>query len=301
MARQINILASHQIDQQAWDQCIRQSASGLIYATTDYLDHLADNWYGIIINGYESVLPVPFRKKFGINYCYDVPFIQQLGLFSSKYTEVDEELLKILFSTVRYGDYNFNFLNQPAKGSSVHHNYVLSLDKSYTDLEKRFSKDISFYITRSQKKGLAYQEGNIEEAMKIFRLLYQHRTPHVSKAICNRFINLAGFLSKQQKCLVRKVITQDNTICAIALLLKDERRIYNIINGIPAAGRETGANYFLFSELLKEFQQTDLIFDFEGSDIPGVKNFYKKFGAVNQPYRRLHFNHLPGWIKWLKK
>src|SRR5581483_417242 len=107
---------------QAWDKVIRQSASGLIYATTDYLDHLADNWYGIVINGYESVVPVPFRKKFGIKYCYDVPFMPQLGLFSSKYTEVDENLLNCIFSAVRYGDYNFNFLNQPARASSVHHN-----------------------------------------------------------------------------------------------------------------------------------------------------------------------------------
>lgn len=301
MARQIDILPSHQIDKQAWDQCIRKSASGLIYATTDYLDYLSDNWYGIIINGYESVLPVPFRKKLGIKYCYDVPFIQQLGLFSSKYTEVDQELLNCIFINIKYGDYNFNFLNQPAKANSTHHNYVLSLQGSDASLEENFSKDVLFYVTRSQKRGLLYKEGSIEEAMEIFLQLYQRRTPHISKAICNQFSLLANLLSQRQQCLARKIITPDNDTIAVVLLLKDERRIYNIINGIPAAGRETGANYFLFYEVLKEFQESRLIFDFEGSDIPGVRSFYKKFGAVNQPYRSLHFNDLPLPVRWLKK
>jgi hypothetical protein len=301
MERQIDILASHQVDQQAWNKCIRQSASGLIYATTDYLDHLADNWYGVVINGYESVLPVPFRKKLGIKYCYDVPFMPQLGLFSSRYTEVDEELLKYIFSLVKYGDYNFNFLNQPAKASSIHHNYILSLQDSYTGLSKNFSKDISFYVARSEKQGLIYKEATIEEAMDLFRLLYQKRTPNVSAGICKRFQQLAMLSLKQEKCIVRRIAGEDDKTYAIALLLKDEKRIYNIINGIPQAGREAGANYFLYQELFKEFQQSNLIFDFEGSDIPGVKQFYKKFGAVNQPYKRLHFNHLPLPVRWLKK
>lgn len=301
MGRKIEILGSHQVDKNAWDACIQKSASGLIYACTDYLDNLADNWCGIVINDYESVLPVPYRKKFGIKYCYDVPFMQQLGLFSPKYTEVDQELLNCIFSIVPYGDYNFNFLNQPAKGSCVHHNYVISLQDDYAVIEKKFSKDIPFYIARSQKTGLVYQEGSIEEAMQQFRLLYQRRTPHVNNAICHKFTALANAFSKQGKCLVRKVTMPDNELCAIVLLLKDNRRIYNIINGIPTAGRETGANYFLFSEVLKEFQQTGLVFDFEGSDIPGVRQFYKKFGGVNQPYRRLHFNHLPVPLRWLKK
>ena len=301
MERQIDILASHQVDKQAWDQCIRQSASGLIYASFDYLDHLADNWCGIIINDYESVLPVPFRQKLGIKYCYDVPFMPQLGLFSYKYTEVDEELLKCIFSTVQYGDYNFNFLNQPAKTTSVHHNYVLSLRDSYADLKKNFSKDVTENIHKAEQKSLQYQQSTIDETIDLYIKLYASRSPHVTRNNYERFRQAARLLEAQGKALTRKVIDSKGNILSTILLLKDERRLYNIMNSTTRTGRKEEANYFLLSEVWKEFQQSGLIFDFEGSDIPGIKQFYKKFGANDQPYRRLHFNHLPAIIKWLKK
>jgi hypothetical protein len=77
--------------------------------------------------------------------------------------------------------------------------------------------------------------------------------------------------------------------------------LYNLMNSTTNAGRKTGANHFLFDEIFKEFAASNLVFDFEGSDIPGVKIFYEKFGAANQPYYRLHFNKLPPLIKWIKQ
>jgi hypothetical protein len=62
-----------------WDRCINESSNALIYGTTTYLDHLADHWPGIVLNDYEMVMPVAWRKKLGIRYCYHVPFIQQFG------------------------------------------------------------------------------------------------------------------------------------------------------------------------------------------------------------------------------
>ena len=53
--------------------------------------------------------------------------------------------------------------------------------------------------------------------------------------------------------------------------------------------------------MIKEFAGKPLLFDFEGSDIQGVKSFYEKFGAVNQPYFHYHHNQLPGILKLLKK
>jgi len=44
-----------------------------------------------------------------------------------------------------------------------------------------------------------------------------------------------------------------------------------------------------------------LIFDFEGSDIKGIADFYKKFGTINQPYPFIKWNNLPAIVKFLKK
>jgi len=73
------------------------------------------------------------------------------------------------------------------------------------------------------------------------------------------------------------------------------------MNSTTAAGRKTEANHFLFDNIFKEFAGSQLIFDFEGSDIAGVKSFYEKFGVINQLYYKLHFNHLPFPLNKLKR
>ena len=67
------------------------------------------------------------------------------------------------------------------------------------------------------------------------------------------------------------------------------------------AGRKTGANHLLFDNIIREYSGKNLILDFEGSDIGGIKSFYKKFGAVNQPYFTWHFNKLPWPLRLFKQ
>ena len=126
----IEILPSKNIDKNKWNTCSQKAQNRLIYAEYDYLQGLTDNWLGIVVNDYEAIMPIPFRKKWGIRYCYDAPFVQQLGLFGSD----DETLLKEVIQTVtkhiRYGDLFFNFGNKTTnilENVRTAENYVLPL------------------------------------------------------------------------------------------------------------------------------------------------------------------------------
>ena len=110
---QIEILPSSEIDKQKWDDCIKNSSNPLIYATSVYLDHMADNWDGFVADDYSLVMPVPWRKKYGIKYCYAVPFVQQLGVFGKNFKQDEVDLfINKLNETFKYGDYPFNYFNQ---------------------------------------------------------------------------------------------------------------------------------------------------------------------------------------------
>ena len=73
------------------------------------------------------------------------------------------------------------------------------------------------------------------------------------------------------------------------------------MNTTTLKGRKTEANYFLIAQVLREWAGNDLLFDFEGSEIPGVALFYEKFGAQLQPYFHWHHNQLPPLLKWIKR
>jgi hypothetical protein len=295
MAENIAIIPAHKIDHSKWNACVRNADNGLIYASADYLDQLADNWTGLVINDYETIMPIPWRRKYGIRYAYDVPFVQQLGIFTKSKKAPVANMIAAMFTFCKYGDYHFNFENVVAHSTS-RTNYVLPLNQGIAD---NFSEGTRQNIKRSEKFELRYLHGSIEEAVDIYQSSYGTAITHVPGNTFGNFKSACKQL--QQQVIIRKMVDGHQNTMAIALLLRDNRRLYNIMNTTVPQGRATEANYSLLSNIFLEFKDSGLLFDFEGSDIDGIGHFYKKFGAINQPYPAFHFNCLPWPLNLIKK
>lgn len=297
---ELQLLPSNKIDRKKWDECLNSSSNPLIYASSAYLDHMADNWDGIIAEGYAFIMPIPWRKKFGIKYCYKVPFIQQLGVFGKAVQEDDiKSCIQLMFAWFRYGDYSFNYQNTRNGGKHCS-NYVLSLASNYRSTSFFYGDKLTSDLSKAAKNSLQYEHGTADEAMHLFRELYTDRLQGITTNDYDSFYRLCKLKESQNNLIVRK-ISLDKNILSISLLMKDKFRIYNLISCTTPNGRNALAGHFLYDSLIKEYSQTGLIFDFEGSDIPGIKHFYKSFGAIEQPYTQIHFNRLPFLLKLLKR
>jgi hypothetical protein len=60
---ELQLLPSNKIDKIKWDECLNSSSVPLIYASSTYLDHMADNWNGIVAEDYSFIMPIPWRKN----------------------------------------------------------------------------------------------------------------------------------------------------------------------------------------------------------------------------------------------
>ncbi len=304
MAAELQILDSHRIDTAKWDSCVYRGGHGLIYATVAYLNTMADNWSGIIVNDYETVMPLPWRKKLGVKYCYDVPFVQQLGWFGDTGSISPEHLVEALFNFSSYGDYNFNYNNTQVairNGMRLCNNYVLDLSVGYERICTTYKGDLQNNLKKSAREDAIFGEGQLDEASALYKQLYRNKTPHVTEKDFTNFYSLCISLMKQSQMVIRSVSNKHGKTLAIALLLKDDHRLYNMMNSTLPEGRKVAANHFLIDNLIQEYSGRQLLLDLEGSDIEGIKHFYKNFGAVNQPYHRLHFNNLPLPLKMFKR
>ena len=96
------------------------------------------------------------------------------------------------------------------------------------------------------------------------------------------------------------VIKEGDHLHAASILLFDKKRIYNILNLLTEEGRKAQSNYLLYGSILATYCERDLLFDFEGSDLPGVKAFYAKMQPINQPYLQCRLNQLPWPLRLLK-
>lgn len=288
-------IPSYKIDKTKWDHCIAHAANGLIYSTSSYLDSMSENWNGIVINDYEAVMPLPWRKKYGIRYAYHVPFIQQLGWSGKIETKLINEFVKELFSFYKYGDYALNYANpvppetRHCKASS---NYTLTLHIGYNNIQEKYDRDLHYNLRKAHLENFYYKPEKIETAIELYASLYGSRIKHVTKKDFLNFSMLCKLLASNKSVIVRSLCNNKDEPVSIALLLRDEKRYYNMLNCVTKEGRDSKANYVLYDKILQEFEGKEMIFDFEGSDIPGVKRFYKKFGCTIEPYTRIHFNEL---------
>src|SRR5829696_5857665 len=108
----IQHLQRGQVDERRWNAAIDAASNGLIYAYTDYLDCMCDQWDALVLNNYESVMPLPWRKKWGVHYLYQPFLTAQLGIFG---LEMNAGLIHSFLTAVpkkfRYWDFSVNHQN----------------------------------------------------------------------------------------------------------------------------------------------------------------------------------------------
>ena len=299
----IQHLTRKEINIEKWNECISNATNGLIYSYSFYLDVICDNWDAFVINDYKAVMPLPWRRKAGIKYLYAPAFIQQLGVTGSHEIFDEEELLQRIKKLFRYGDIFFNYSHSltaiPALNKT---NYILQLNHPFHELEQGFSNVLKKNLKAAKKNGLQISSSHSHQLIiEIFQNKYQNRVPHVHNIDYKNFSKLCDELLSQNMLATRTIQNKEKEILAALILVMDNKRIYNLINHITANGRKLMANHLLLCEVLKEFSGSNLLFDFEGSDLPGVKEFYEYFGPVNQPYFHYHFNYLPFPLNLVKK
>ena len=147
----INYVPYHDIDKAKYDYCIYHSRAYRIYALSWYLDCVADRWDVLIEGDYDSVMPLPRKTKYGIDYVYTTSWVQQVGLFSLGKTseKTQHEFLKSISKKFLWVDYH---LNSSYKRASVvmriKKNYLLSLEGGIEKIKANYNKNSKRILIR---------------------------------------------------------------------------------------------------------------------------------------------------------
>jgi hypothetical protein len=317
----IRYLRRKDLDTLKWDRCIDTAHNGLLYAHSFYLDHMtAGQWDALVLGDYQTVMPLTWRRKWGITYLYQPAFTQQLGIFSAAplpsaaphspavapaappalSRNLVDSFLAHIPRHFRFAEIFLNHDN-PRPDLKPRANFILDLNVKYDELAGRYKKGLDTSLQTAARTPLTYlSDFDLPAALELNRRTQKNNTPHVKGGDHRRFTELCIFLGGRGQTLVRAVADERQEPLAIVLFLRDKRRIYLLQATTMPAGRKIGANHFLLDSVIREFAGQPLILDFEGSDIPGIAHFYKSFGSTDQPYFFYRHNHLPWPLRLLK-
>ncbi|HVU94905.1 MAG TPA: hypothetical protein VHE34_06750 [Puia sp.] len=299
----IRFLKRQQIDTARWDACITQSNNRLIYAFHPYLDTMTDGrWDALIWEDYRAVMPLTWRRKYGITYLAQPPFTQQTGIFAPETPSIGLILAFLRAASSRYPfvEIFLNYAN-PAAGLEPRNNFILPLDKPYELLAAAYTHHLRRILRRVPTLPLQYTpDVPLDHALQAYEQLYRHRIRNAKNRDFRNFAALCYQYRKKEQLILRAVKDSQSQWLAIAVLLRDAHRLYLLQSTALPAGRERGANHFLVDRLIHEFSGQPMILDFEGSEHPGVARFYAAFGSILQPYFFYRSNTLPWPVRLLK-
>src|SRR5437868_3095565 len=228
----IRYLKNNEIDKQKWDRCIKAVPNGLIYAYSHYMDHMASNWDGIVLNDYEAVMPLPWRRKLGIYYLYQPFLMAQLGLFGFDITaSLLERFLSAIPSKFRYWDYMLNHANlfiMPHFPLYERKNYLLDLNPLYEDLYKNYRENIRRNIKRADQYGCYAMKGiEVSSVINLAKI----QGLHTNENDYENFSKLYYYLKEKNQAETYGIFTSQNELVSSCVFLFSHQRAYYILVG----------------------------------------------------------------------
>jgi hypothetical protein len=286
------------IDPVRWNECIQQDTNVLVYARAEFLTVMCAHWDALILDDYEAVMPLVSRKKWGIRYLYQPPFIQQIGVFGNADTGVRQAFIEEAQKLFRFAEIHLHHQLPTDQCIKSRHNQIIDLQKPYSDLRKNYSDYTLRKLKQADAENTTYQVIPAPTNIRAYQQLFGPRTPHVPPSAYER---LQQFCIQYPALSLSRGIFLDNTLIASVTALRTEQRLHLLTLTAHNRQRYTWANHLLIDQLIRECANQPMILDFEGSDIPGVFAFNAGFGAVDQPYYFYKWNNLPWVVRLLKK
>jgi hypothetical protein len=294
----------NEINKTAWDNCIENSPNGLIYACSWYLDIVCPGWSALVEGDYVSVMPLTEKKKYNFFYVYKPVFTQQMGVFSK--TIIPEQKFKLFLEAIpqhiKFVDIAVNYFNNVDAGEyscKVNKNYELSLSKEYQEIYNSYSDNHKRNIKKASGLKLEFRNDlNIEE------LLHFKQTNNeifVNSKELNILKNIAEKSFEKDLGKIYSVFDGQNKRLASVFFIFYRNRIIYLFPVSSKEGIKKRAMFFLIDNIIKKFAGSEIILDFEGSNIPGIAFFFSGFGAISNNYISIRINRLPWYLKYLKR
>lgn len=292
------------IDETKWDACISRAPNGLVYGYCTYLDAMADHWDGLVLYDYEAVMPLPWRRKYGISYLYQPPFTAQLGLFGN---DVNAQLLAAFFravpATFKLWEFSLNHGNVfPLEGYELYQrsNFVLSLDADHNTLFNRYRENIRRNIKKARGLGCTITTSvDIAEVIALSEMQPQQSATAADDF--RRFASLYTQMQEKGKAKIYGILSAEGQLLSSAVFFFSHNRAYYILVGNHPNGRTLGASHALIDAFIQDHAGSGLLLDFEGSDLRNLAFFYSSFGAAEEQYVAVRHDRLPWYIKLIRR
>jgi hypothetical protein len=304
----IRHITQQDVDIKKWDDCIKTDVSGLFYGYSWYLDMLTVTWDALVLDDYQAVMPLVHNRKLGFSYLFRPYGVQQLGVFSKipQTPQLIQQFIDAIPASYSYVNVFLNVANPVNESMSykllANRNFELDLNRSYRTIYEAYSTRTKRNLKKAkQYKHRVFEYDSPDQLITLFRQNRGAQINTLSESNYQTIRQVMYVMLHKRRGYLWTVYNEANTIIAGAFFVETGNRIVLLFSATHEEGRKSHAMTYLLDELFIARAGDQVIFDFEGSNIKGLAEFYGGFGAEETTYYNLIINRLPPCIKWMKK
>ena len=244
------------------------------------------------------------KRRYGFEYITQPPITQHNGMWiresksdkNEKKLSDQNKVIKDLISQIEniglsYFQQNFSptFTNYiPLLWSGYRqrtlYSFVIQSSKmKMEDIEKNFSKVIRYDIKNAREAFTIEESSNLDLFYSLHKSTFarQGKAPSCSRELLQKIDEACR---KHDAC--RMILTRDSdgNYYSGAYYVKDAMKVYYVLSGTDMNTRNTNSLAFLLYEGIKYANELGLDFDFEGSVVEKIYEYFRKFGGEQVPY-----------------
>ena len=258
-----------------------------------YLDVVSDNWSGLLSDDCTTILPITYTRKMGVKQFSQAIFTREFEVIGNDFTLTEcMSFIKDQFKKIQLrsaNKLNVALVERVHQYLELNDLYESNYSTNAKRLIKKSNKNYTYRVVNCIDELIALVEENVAHKIKEF-------TPD-NIAKLKRLMSRATSKNKGETIAV----FENETIVAAGFFLKDKSTVTYLKGASIDTAKKNGAMFGLMNYAFSSYNKNYSTFDFGGSNIESVANFYKKFGAKDKIYYEYTINDLPLWFKLLKK
>jgi hypothetical protein len=290
----LKLVERKHIDIERWDALVESTPSASVFSLSVYLDAVAENWSVLVDDEYRSGMVLPFAVRFGVKTLYTPIF--------ARYTEwlglpLDgERIVEEIRNYFPEAQFNFNG-DLPGLTSKE---FVFQIIHPADELTK-YGSQAKRMLTKFERSGMTiYESREDEEVLARIRKELPQKVSALNDRSLDRLDQLIAGLRKKGLVTILEVKDGERTVGGIFLIEFNGRVLY-LKGAFTEESKKEGAMYGAMEYSIRKAMDRNMLFDFGGSRVDGVRAFNCNLGGKDQVYFEYRWDNAPRWFSWLKK
>lgn len=265
-----------------------------------------ENWDALVVERDGEIaasMPIYIKKRFGIRYVSGAKLSQTHGIHirypaGQKYEKklgFEKDVMNDLIDQlekigVAYYQQNFHYsvqnwlpfywrgFKQTTRYTSVITD-LTSLSNVFDDFSKGVRKD----IRRAEKEAVVFETDDLDLFYRLNTRVFERQGLGVPYKY-DEIERIDNFCKERNSRVMLAARDTDDNVHSIVYMVWDSESAYLLMSGTDPDFRDSNFKTLLVWEAIKYASTVTKKFDFEGSMMENVADYFRKFGAILMPY-----------------